>query len=118
MPFRCAQASSCQTLVDPIEFPKCLDALSLDAGRSKCVSDVLKCALARRLSIQMLFLCAQTRSRSTPAEEIGVDPGPFGMTGAVPSGKFWEEQDGLARRRAVRGRVRINTANSRRLGRF
>ncbi|CAH0372630.1 unnamed protein product [Pelagomonas calceolata] len=23
------------------------------------------------------------------------------MTGAVPSGKFWEEQDGLARRRAV-----------------
>ena len=61
---------------------------------------------------------ASSQLRSTPAEEIGVDPGPFGMTGAVPSGKFWEEQDGLARRRAVRGRVRINTANSRRLGRF
>ena len=59
---------------------------------------------------------ASSQLRSTPAEEIGVDPGPFGMTGAVPSGKFWEEQDGLARRRAVRGRVRINTANSRRLG--
>ena len=44
---------------------------------------------------------ASSQLRSTPAEEIGVDPGPFGMTGAVPSGKFWEEQDGLARRRAV-----------------
>ena len=40
---------------------------------------------------------ASSQLRSTPAEEIGVDPGPFGMTGAVPSGKFWEEQDGLAR---------------------
>ena len=46
--------------------------LWLDACRSKCVSYVLRCVLARRSSIQMRFLCAQMRSRSTP-----VDPNAF-----------------------------------------
>ena len=44
---------------------ECLDALSLDARQSKCVSDVLKRALVRRLSIQMTFRSRQMRSRST-----------------------------------------------------
>ena len=65
MRFQCAQMSSRSTLVDPNDFPKSSDALSLDAGRSKCVSDVLRGALARRLSIQMRFRCAQISSRST-----------------------------------------------------
>ena len=44
----------------------CSFPLSLDARRSKCVSYMFKCVLARRLSIQMRFLCAQMCSRSTP----------------------------------------------------
>ena len=40
-------------------------ALSLDVFRSKCVSCVVRCALARRLSIQTRFLCARIRFRST-----------------------------------------------------
>ena len=79
-----------------------------------------KLALALLAAPAVAFVAPgqQAASKVVVKGDIGVDPGPFGMTGAVPSGKFWEEQDGLARRRAVRGRVRINTANSRRLGRF
>ena len=44
----------------------CSYLLSLDARRSKCAVCLLKCALARRPPIQMRFLCAQRRSRSTP----------------------------------------------------
>ena len=50
------------TPVDPNAFRMCSDALSLDARRSKCVSHMLKGALARRLSIQMHFLCARMLS--------------------------------------------------------
>ena len=49
---------------------RCLQMLktecSLDACRFKCVSYVLRCLLARRLSTKMRFLCAQMRSRLTP----------------------------------------------------
>ena len=69
------------TLVDRIVFPNCSirfslcsNLLSLDARRSKCIFYMLKCALARRESIQMRVLCAQMRSRSTP-----VDPNVFSM---------------------------------------
>ena len=48
------------------------DALSLGARWSKCIPYVLRCALARRLSIQMHPLCAHMRSRSTL-----VDPNAF-----------------------------------------
>ena len=48
------------------------------------------------------FVASGMQSASVVVKgDIGVDPGPFGMTGAVPSGKFWDEQDSLARRRAV-----------------
>ena len=92
---RCAQNRSCSTLVDrlvflrcsnlfslrvhicsrstpvgPNAFPMCSDALSLDACRSKCVSGVVRCALARRLSTQMRFVCAQVCSRSTPVNRF------------------------------------------------
>ena len=50
-----AQMRSRSTPVDPNAFPMCSDALSLDPRRSKRVSYVLKCALARRPSIQMRF---------------------------------------------------------------
>ena len=63
MHFPCAQRRSRSTPIDPNAFPMCSNVLSLDACRSKCVSNVLKCALARRLSIQMHFLCAQMRSQ-------------------------------------------------------
>ena len=72
MRFRCAQMSSRSTLVDPNEFPKCSDALSLDACRSKRVSATLKRALARRLSVKMHVRSVEMRSRSTP-----VDPNAF-----------------------------------------
>ena len=65
MRFRCAQMRSRAMLVDPNASPKCSDALSLDACRSKRVSGMLTWALARRSSIQMGFRCAQMRSRST-----------------------------------------------------
>ena len=58
-----AQMRFRSTPVYPNAFPMCSDSLSLNARRSKCVSDVIKCALARRLSIQMHFLCAQMRSQ-------------------------------------------------------
>ena len=55
----------CQTnllgIVDELEGS---DALSLEACQSKCVSDMLKCALARRLFIQTRFLmvrCARVQ---------------------------------------------------------
>ena len=62
------------TPVAPNAFPMFSDALSLDARRSKCIPYVLRCALARRLSIQMHSICAQMRSRSTL-----VDPNAFPM---------------------------------------
>ena len=46
----------------------CSSAILLDANRAKCVSYVFRSALARHQFIQMSFLCAQTRSRSTPVE--------------------------------------------------
>ena len=52
-----SQMCSRSTPVDPNAFSTCSSVLSLDARRSKCVSHVLKCALARRLSIEMRFLC-------------------------------------------------------------
>ena len=65
MRFRCAQMRPRSMLVDPNACPKCSDALSLDACRSKRVSGMLTWALARRSSIQIGFRCAQMRSRST-----------------------------------------------------
>ena len=62
MRFRCARMSSRSTSVNPNELPKCLNAFSLDAGQSKCVSD----ALARRLLILMRFRFAKMSSRLTP----------------------------------------------------
>ena len=44
------------------------NVVSLDTCRPKCISGVLKCALARRLTIQMPFWHSQMRSRSTPVE--------------------------------------------------
>ena len=41
------------------------NVVSLDARRSKCVFHMLRCALARRPSIQMRFPCAQKCSRVT-----------------------------------------------------
>ena len=51
------------TPADPNAFPLCSNVLSPDACRSKCMSCVLRCAIARRPSIQMCFLCAHMRSR-------------------------------------------------------
>ena len=62
------------TLVDPNAFPMFSNALSLDARRSKCIPYVLRCALARRLSIQMHSLRALMRSCSRL-----VDPSAFPM---------------------------------------
>ena len=62
----CAQMRSHWTPVDQNACSMCSDALSLDARQSKCVSYVLRCALARRLPIHMRFIYAQMRSRSTP----------------------------------------------------
>ena len=63
----CAQMCSRSTPVEPNAFPRCADALSLDACRSKCTPYVFRCALAVRLSTQMRFQCAQMSSRPTPA---------------------------------------------------
>ena len=76
----CAQRRSRSTPIDPNAFPVCSNVLSLDACRSKCVSNVLKCALARRLSIQMHLPCARMRSPSTP-----VDPNAFPVCSDVLS---------------------------------
>ena len=82
MRFQCAQVCSCLTPVYPNAFPMCPDAVSHDTGRSKCISHVLRCALARRPSAQMRlhvlrcalarhppiqsrFICVQMRSRLT-----------------------------------------------------
>ena len=72
MRFPRSQMRSRSTLVGPNAFPMCSDVLSLDTRRSKFVSYVLTCALARRSSFQMRLLCAQMRSRSTP-----IDPNAF-----------------------------------------
>ena len=61
--FLCAQTCSRSTFVDPNAFSICSNVFSLDASRSKCVSYVPRCVLARPLSTQMCFLCAQARSR-------------------------------------------------------
>ena len=65
--FLCAQMRSRSTPVSPNALRICSNALSLDARLSKCVSYVLRFALAQRPSIKMRFRCAQMRSRSTPA---------------------------------------------------
>ena len=49
-----------------VRFQYAQNALSPDACRSKFMSYVFTCALARRLSIEMRFLYAQMRSRLTP----------------------------------------------------
>ena len=54
------------TLVDPNAFLTLSNALALGACRAKCFSGMLKCALARRPSIQMRLRSADMRSRSTP----------------------------------------------------
>ena len=59
----CPQMRFRSTPADASACPMCSDALSLDGCRSTCVSCVLRCALARRLSVQMSFLRAQMRSR-------------------------------------------------------
>ena len=56
------------TPVDPNECRMCSNVLSHHARRSKCGSYVLKCALARRPSVQMRFLYAELWSRSTPVD--------------------------------------------------
>ena len=63
---------SCSTPVCPNASPVRSNALSIDACRSKCLSDTLKCALARRLSYKTHFRSVEMRSRSTP-----VDPHAF-----------------------------------------
>ena len=68
MRFQSVEMRSRPTPVDPNACPIRPNALSLDACQSKCVSGVLKCALARRLSIQTRFRYAQMRSRSTPVD--------------------------------------------------
>ena len=68
MRVRCVEKRSRSTPAGPNAFPMCSDALSLDTRQSKCISCVVRCALARRPSIQMHFLCGQMRSRSTPAD--------------------------------------------------
>ena len=67
MLYRCAQMCSRSTPVCPNAFPMCSHALSLDARRSRCVSHVLRCALARRPSIQMRFPRAQMHASTTRA---------------------------------------------------
>ena len=55
MCFLYAQMCARSTRVDPNACPMCPDAFSLDACQPKCVFYALRCALARRLSIQMRF---------------------------------------------------------------
>ena len=56
--------------VDPNAYPMCPDAFSLDACLSKRVSDTLKCALARRLPIQML----ENECGKLTSDELGRPP--------------------------------------------
>ena len=72
MRLRSAEMRSRSTPDDPNAFLIRSNALSLDACRSKCVSYVLRYALARRLSTQMLVESVERRSRPTP-----VDPNAF-----------------------------------------
>ena len=53
---------------DPNAFLIRSNAPALDACRPKCISGVLKYALARRLPIKINFRSVETRSRSTPAD--------------------------------------------------
>ena len=53
MHFRTTEMRSRSTPVDPNAFPECRNALSLDACQPKRLSDTIKYALARRLSIKM-----------------------------------------------------------------
>ena len=74
---RCAYAQMRfrSTPVDPNAFPMCSDALSLDACRSKCVFGVLKCALARCLSIQMPFpMCSDALSKGLKSAHVLPEP--------------------------------------------
>ena len=64
----CVHVLSRSTPVDPNACPIRSYVLSLDACRSKCVSYVLRCVLARRLSIQMRFLHARMCSRSCTSD--------------------------------------------------
>ena len=67
MRLQCAQMRSRSTLVDPNAFPMCSDVLSHDVCQSKCVSCLLRCALARRTLIQIhfcVFRCAIARRLS------------------------------------------------------
>ena len=66
----CAQMRSRSTPVDPNASPVCSAALPLDACRSKCISYMLKCILARRLSIKMRVLCVQKLSRLTTSIQM------------------------------------------------
>ena len=53
-------------------FPMCSGVLSLDACRSRCKSYVVRCALARQLSIQLRVLWAQVCSRATPVDRFDI----------------------------------------------
>ena len=67
-----AQMCSRSTLVCPNAFALCSNELLLDACRSKCLSDMLRRALALRLSSRMHFWSVEMRSCSMP-----VDPNAF-----------------------------------------
>ena len=64
----CSHVRSRSTPVDKKACSICSNVLSLDARRSKCVFYMLKCALARRSSIELRLLYAQMCSRSTLAD--------------------------------------------------
>ena len=66
MHFGIAEIRFRSTLVDPNAFLTLSNALALGACRAKCFSGMLKCALARRPSIQRRLRSADMRSRSTP----------------------------------------------------
>ena len=63
-----ARRSNCASGLFRFIFVIWSNVLSLDARRSKCVFHMLRCALARRPSIQMRFSCAQKCSRSTTVD--------------------------------------------------
>ena len=63
--FPYAQMCFRSTAVNPNAFSMCSSVLSPDICRSKRVFYMLKCALARRSSIQTRFLCSQMCSRWT-----------------------------------------------------
>ena len=66
MHFRYAKTRSPSKPVNQNALATCTNALSLDACRSKCVFGLQKRSLARRLSVQMHFRHAKSRSRLTP----------------------------------------------------